>query len=488
MIKQYKNRLLAFIVIFLAFQGIILGQSDSNNFQLTYSNKSLINTKPDSVAFWGWANKAGVIDRNSNNILNSIYLSTPSINLFWNLNLSAETELVARISKKSSVFFPRVSAKFDIENFDLKIGKFLRSQVRGQEKDLTIGSMLVSENADPYWGYNLESKRYLSVPLLQGYIKYEFSFGDYILPDSRYNENVLFHSKDFYLQLELGNYKVSAGIIHNSYWAGVTPGGLKLPSGLSNYKRIVFNNSGGSDAWQGERINRLGNSVSGYDYAMSYDFGDFWVQISKLFFIEDRPASRHRSPWDGQWNTTFEFSNSDYLDYVVYDHVNTKRQDSKFFEPNGRANYYTHAIYKSGFSNRNYVLGNPLIRLNFLNNGAVESINNVLVAHHLGIKGNISNRINFSQRITYSRNYGNCFDQLVDSGSCNFEPDDDVELKPLSELRKDSFNLSSQLIYFLSDLKRSEISIALNFDFGDFENNFGFVFGFKTSLINQIEN
>ncbi len=479
---------LIFISIMMLFTMKKVSAQENDGYKFLYSFETYLNADSDSVAFWSWANQDGKVDRKSDNFINTFTVLSPDIQVFSGLEFSFESDLIARVSKNSELYFSQIYSQLKTQNFDLKIGKFYRNQVLGQYKDLTVGSLLVSRNADPYLGYNIEAKRFLSVPFLQGYLKYKFSYGDYILGDNRFVDDVNFHSKSLYLQIDLNKYKVSAGIIHNAYWGGNSPVYGRLPSGLNSYKRIVFNNSGSGNALDGEQINRLGNSISGYDYSMSYNFENFRIQIAKLFFIEDRPASRHRSPWDGQWNATVEFSDNKLIDYVVYDHVNTKRQDAKFFEPRGRANYYAHYIYSSGFTNKNFVLGNPLISYSEIEKDFFQSTNNVLVAHHIGIKGAFTDQIGFSQRVTYSRNYGNCFDQLVESGSCNFEPDDDVELKPLSELRKDSFNLSSQLIYFFSDLKRSEISIALNFDFGDFENNFGFVFGFKTSLINQIEN
>ncbi len=472
---------LIFFCLFIVKHNL-LGQ-ERESFKVTYTSNFILNGVNQETPFWGWANQHGLIQSNSTNVINSFNISSPSKKLFSNLQAGFESELFIRASNSSTIFFPRFFAKFEIENFDMKIGRFYRTQVLGQNKEYTIGSLLVGSNANAFTGYNIRAKRFLSVPLLKGYIKYKFSFGDYITPDNRYVSDVLFHSKDFYVQIHVGKYRLSAGIIHNAFWGGNSPRLGKLPSGFRDYGRIVFNNSGGNNALPGEQKNRLGNSVSGYDYAMSYEFESFDFQISKLFFIEDRPASRHRSPWDGQWNATIDFKENRILDYIVYDHVNTKRQDAKDFEPYGRADYYNHYIYQSGFSNHGYVLGNPLIKLEFDRDGISRSVNNVLVAHHVGVKGRINENIAFSQRATYSRNYGNCFDQLAEPGRCNYEPEDDVELIPLSELRKDSYYFSSEFIYRISELNETEASLILNYDFGELGKRFGIVIGFKTQIL-----
>ena len=470
-------------IAFFFFQNIELIAQNNNSWTSSYSSKAVVNLSDRDTPFWGWANQNGLVDPNSSNLLNSITLSSPNMKVIRGLKASFHSELLSRFSEENTFFFPELYGALATENFDLRIGRFFRTQVLGQDNTNTIGSLLIGNNANALTGFEFRNKRFLSVPLFQGYLKYKFTFGNYLLPNNRFVEDAFFHSKDFYLQLHIGRYRLSAGIIHNVFWGGISPTVGRLPSSLSDFRRAIFNNSAGSGAPSGEQINRLGNSVSGYDYAMSYRFDSFDVQISKLFFIEDRPASRHRSPFDGQWNATFNLKSGRFIDQIVYDHVNTKRQDAKFFEPFGRANYYTHSIYRSGFTNGNFVLGNPLIEFNFGDDGINRSVNNVLVAHHIGIQGQFSEKVFYTQKITYSRNYGVCFDQLVVPGGCDFEPEDGVELIPLSELREDAYYFSSSIEMLLFEPNDISGSFTLNYDFRGGEQTIGFVLGFKMSVL-----
>lgn len=176
----------------------------------------------------------------------------------------------------------------------------------------------------------------------------------------------------------------------------------------------------------------------------------------RLFFLEDRVSMRFRSPWDGMWSGWFHWtdrSSLPWIDYVVYEHINTKKQDARSIDAPGAARYYTHDVWRGGWTHEGHLLGNPLLSLD---PGLIPEIarpvtNGILVAHHVGIMGNVAQGVRWEMMMTYSRNYGVCEDQFTEVEVCNSKDGTDLRslpyYVPLKELRKDRYSLFGGVIF-----------------------------------------
>ena len=127
-------------------------------------------------------------------------------------------------------------------------------------------------------------------------------------------------------------------------------------------------------------------------------------------------------------------------------------------------------------------MGNPLFTYN---PDEREVVNNIMIAHHPGIKGHLTERISVHTMLTYSRNYGVCKDQII-SGRCSILPGDrvpdDLELRPRSELRKDRISGILRLQFLLLSDQKLYLHTSVAADGGDFwENRYGFMLGISIS-------
>jgi hypothetical protein len=282
------------------------------------------------------------------------------------------------------------------------------------------------------------------------------------------------------------NYKMLEGIggvVHNVQWGGKHPYEGDLPSSLDDYFRIITGRGAdeSSGAIGGEITNALGNSVAMYDFNLVINLDQSKLSLYRQFYLEDKVSTRFRSPWDGLWGGVYLSSKEKpFLKSILYEHVNTKRQDSFDYEPRGTADYYHNFVYKSGWTYRNRVLGNTLIIRDGSSNAPD---NNIIVAHHVGGSGYLNDHFEWDFRYTFSRNYGQYHDQIKEwTEPC---PDHTVcgEYYPLSELKKVNHSFYLGANYTLPKSPRMEFTFGLGIDVGQlYDDRLGLLFGYAYQL------
>ena len=153
---------------------------------------------------------------------------------------------------------------------------------------------------------------------------------------------------------------------------------------------------------------------------------------------------------------------------VLWEHVNTKQQGSKSFERGGTDNYYNHVLYSSGWTHRGRALGLPLA---LTEEGFGGVVNNILIAHHLGIEGVLARRVSYTARISYSRNYG-----VHDFFDLEMLMHIETEL-PLE--RRDQVSIALNLKRLISSQYKLNGLLRFAYDWGDLlpDNNFGITLG-----------
>lgn len=427
-----------------------------------------------------WANNRGRVSSNSSNqifeIQNVSYSFTKK-----RFSFDVHTDLLLRISNNNSIHFSQAFIKAQQGNLALKAGIFYNEQGLNSN-ELGIGSMLISRNASAIPGIYIETPSYQSVPFTKQYIKFNVGFGNFWYDKNRFVNNAQLHSKHFYIRGDFSSLKVTAGLVHNVQWGGTTPDGTSLGNSANDYLRIIFGASASKNiAFQEEIINTLGNTVAAYDAGIEWkaDFAD--VSINRLFFMEDKSNIMLRSFWDGQWSFNALFKNNDILKRLRYDYMYTIRQDAVGEQPGGRANYYGHYLYQSGWTYRNNVLGNPFIEFDFENN---KTINNVMIVHSLATQFSIWDNGNITTKSSYKRSYGVCSD-LTNSrvAACvkGSVPEGEVlDNIPRNTLRKDQFQLFIKLEQQFNRYPQVIVNLLGAYDVNpDISNNFGLGIGIK---------
>lgn len=467
-----------FLTLFLATLSFSANaQQQQTIIDIGAESKGLVGSKDRGLPFWLYSNTFGEVDPSSSNFQNNLYLHYRSTNADSSLRYAGGATLTARFASDDALFFPKIYGELGYKFLNLKIGRFF-DPFEGYDTDLSMGSMLMSRNATPVPRILLETNGFTDVPLTQGYFQFKAMFAHGWLEKNRYVENPYLHQKYFYLKLNYKIFEGYGGIIHNVVWGGKNhPQYGDLPASFSDYLRVI---SGlGADAKSGapggEVSNVIGNSIAAYDFGFHLHLTGFTLSASRLFFLEDKVSTRFRSPWDGMWTAGINLKkNRGWITGLLWQHINTKRQDSFDWEPRGTASYYNHFIYKDGWSYANRVIGNPLFlfgpNANFVSNRAIS--NDIIIAHHIGFKGQPDARFKYKVFLTYSRNYGTAADQTTaPSGT----------YVPLNDIRKDEYSTLLDTEYTLPSKYNIRLVTALAYDWGELygKNRLGLSIGLR---------
>ena len=381
----------------------MVAQNSDYNF---YYRSSFYGSSEGSLPFWLTANVNGKVDPKSSNFINELGFSR-KFDVTQDLIFTAGANMVGRLARDNSLHFTELYSSVRFHAFRLDIGRF-NQPIGLNNHSLSAGSMMMSTNAIPITRISISNPDFVNVPFSKGVLEYKGMYSHGWFTEDRYVDDAYLHQKYLYLKLNIDKFSAIGGIVHNAMWGGTSenPNVGRLPQSFSDYLRVVTGSSADpdSDAPGGEISNTLGNSVAAYEFGASYDFETLSLSATRLFYLEDGVSRRFRSPWDGVWGLNINFKDQTrLLQAITYEHINTRRQDSRSFQARGRANYYNHFLYRSGWSNYGRVNGIPLITYNDETN---RIDNNILVGHHLGASGYLNSDIGYKFFATYTRNYG----------------------------------------------------------------------------------
>lgn len=432
------------------------------------------------LPFWFYANSDGVVDGESSNLISQFYSHYNYQNEDQSLRINTGMDFSTRLSRQNSSFFKQLYASVGYGFLNLNVGRFY-DRVGLTDDDLTMGSMQVSRNATPVPKVQLSTDGFTDIPFARGYVQFKSMLSHGWLEEDRYVQNAYLHQKYLYLKINYKMFEGIGGIIHNVIWGGTHPSYGPLPSSFSDFTRVLMGTSASADsnAPTSDITNVIGNSVAAYDFRLNINLDKFRFKAYRLFYLEDRVSTRFRSPWDGMWGAGIELTDENSLvNEILWEHMNTKRQDAFDYQPRGRASYYTNGIYRGGWAYENRVLGNPLILYgpnpNFRMKGIIS--NNIIVAHHLGIKGRPTDRFRYKALLTYSRNYGTKRDQTKETPHI-----------PISELRVDEYSVLLETHYLLLPSSGLSLTSAVAFDIGELygENRLGLQLGISWNQITR---
>lgn len=439
---------------------------------LNYEASVLFTGSGSETPFWHYANTNGQLRSGSSfNNLTNLELTMPFREQHAGLDISAGAELASRLSDTgNTIHFQQLFGSLQYGVFRFTAGRFYDT-IGLNMTELSTGSMMQSHNATPVPKISIDMTRFLDVPLTNGIVQFKGHYSDGKLEDDRFVESPFLHQKSLYLKFNIERLELIGGFVHNVQWGGTHPTLGKLPQSFSDYLRVVVGKSADSQSNvpSGEQTNRLGNTIAAYDTAIRYNFENFRLMGYRMFYLEDTVSLRFRSPWDGLYGLGFRKTEGKNLfDGVLYEFMNTIQQDSPSGLPKGRINYYGHGIYRNGWSFNGNVLGNPLITFD---RESDRISNNMIIAHHIGFDGWLTDRLQYRAMATYSRNYGVCTDQII-TGRCLISAKDpdppELELIPRSELRRDQYSALLESRYLVDPKRRIHINGSLALDTGEF--------------------
>jgi hypothetical protein len=493
--RSLVKQLFWVVIILLAHSNCVKAQNqdDQPPYYVKTGFQAISNVQGtgEALPFWMHVNRDGRVYQNSANALNYIegyskLFDTKKVDIESGVSLSS------RYSDVPVLFFDKAYLKIRAFDFKLMGGRYI-DYLSEKENELSTGSFMYSRNATPIPKIAIATDGFVDVPSTKGIIRYNGLFAHGWFEDDRYVSDAYLHEKYFYLSVKYDFFDAVGGIVHNVQWGGVSQGNRgKLPSGWDAYKEVVFA-SGSSDpnAPEGEQGNVVGNSVAAYDFSLGLYFDKFDLRAYRIFYLEDKVSTRFRSPWDGVWGLSIKPKGIPLVQNILWEHINTKKQDSFDYEPYGTSRYYNNFVYRTGWTYHRRVIGNPLLLTDKSDGSSNYPVyNNIIIGHHFGLSGTIMPGINYSFKYTFTRNYGNFTDQIIrrlDPAECNAIPYTTcAELRPLGDLKKINNSVVLDLNYLPANNRRIKYGLSIASDFGElYDNRLGMMLKLEYNLISS---
>lgn len=305
--------------------------------------------------------------------------------------------------------FDEAYASIASETIELIIGK-KHKQVLYQGLSATNENILWSLNSPAVPGIQLYTRQPIFFSGSHG-LGFLAGLEEYLLDDDRHIENTRLHHKfGKLIYKSQGDFEISIGGYHFVQWAGISEEFGKLPNSFEDYLRIFFAKPSEDNVGDGQEVNALGNQLGSYELRLKSKIKDIDFVFLYNSIFEDASGLKMGNFPDGRYAIYFEdnrdsFWGLPWLKAFMYEFYYTKNQSRSRVssEVDGADNYFNNNLYRSGWTYKNQVMGVPFI---LLNDNRFRIGTNIVVAHHLGLRGAIFEKLPYRFLLSYRQNYG----------------------------------------------------------------------------------
>ena len=280
----------------------------------------------------------------------------------------------------------------------LRVGRYYRDFSNYLNDELSSGSVLISNNAQPMPKIGLVTSQKIKK---SDSITFDLGISHGVFDkNSFYTKSPLLHEKFVYMNIKKNNYQVSVGFVHEAMWGGNIIGLGDQPSTFKDFIKIFFSEDG--DKMEGDpHANALGNHLGMTELFFQKNNNNQILKVYYQHFFEDTSSLRFRNEIDGLWGT--ELKNYIPNTTILLEYLDTTHA---FLDPPYQADYYyANYQYLSGWTYKNNIIGNP-----FVNTDGTEKGFQKVKVIHLGLSGEIfsssykikaSRKINTNDTIKY---------------------------------------------------------------------------------------
>ncbi|MCR4582035.1 MAG: sugar transferase [Prevotella sp.] len=362
--------------------------------------------------------------------------------------LSGAVDAVASVHADHRAYLQQCFVNLSYKTFFLEAGSREDKQII-RDNELSSGSFVLGTNAKPVPQVRIGTSDFWTVPYTRGWLQIHFEAGYGKFLDSGYREDLFqksgtinqkyatgayYHQKHLYLRSNPTKpFFVTVGIEHAAQFGGTNylrengvitakekPANLKafwnviLPLGDSNY----FENEALEDWIYGNHVGvmtyQVGWNIDAHHRLQAYLDNPF----------EDGSGVRKGNGWDGLWG--LEYHNTtpgpQYVRGIVAEYFQSTNQSGPLHfdggdypEPfrsqmggavTGDDNYYNHLFYDS-YTHYGMTPGNPLIPSPIYNADGYSAFrDNRVKAWHVGVNGELSERISYLIKGSYREGWG----------------------------------------------------------------------------------
>lgn len=471
-----KVTLLLLCILFTLFIGDLPAQEKTFNYGLELNGTA---SSSDFLPFWLYSNQRGAIDPNSPGGYATLNFQKKLVSNRSGFDYGFGATLVNRLSENETAFFNQLYGRLSYGAFQFTGGRFFE-QTGTTDESLSMGSMAISSNATPMFKVKIGIPEYAPVPLTNGFVEVKGALAHGWFEENRVVEKAWLHEK--YAYFRFGGdfaFRPYGGLIHQSTWAGETNAMGDLGDSFADFFNVFFALSGSDEAAPSDQIFRQGDSRGIWDFGFYLTLNEINFNVYRHFIYNDKDGLKLQVPQDGLLGVSVDLpaERQQLVTSFLYEYLFTKDQSGPLCPRNERDgvggcdNYYNNSFYRSGWTYVGNTIGNPL----FLPVGTpgIERTsfpagiaNNRIVAHHIGVEGQLSPSLNYKLLGTWSRNSGQ-YDNIDDNqnpGPTDFDSN------------PEQWSLLAKFSY--SPFRSLKLNASLAGDFGElYEDRVGIMLG-----------
>lgn len=364
-----------------------------------------------------------------------------------NWSLSGAVDVLASIHADHKFYLQQCYANLSWKDFFLEVGSREQQQVV-RDNLLSAGSFVKGTNAKPIPQVHIGTNGFWTVPYTKGWLQINFDFGYGKFLDNSYREKAFYdsdvnfiyatgayyHQKHLYIRSNpTKRFFVMVGIEHAVQFGGTNytyVNGIltakKKPANLKAFWRAILP-TGDSQYFENEAMEDwvYGNHIGVMTYQMGWNINQHHqVQAYLDNPFEDGSGIRKGNGWDGLWGLQYtnKTPGRQYVRGAVFEYFQTTNQSGPihwdsgdFPEPirsqitnkvTGADDYYNHSFYGT-YTHYGMTPGNPLIPSPIYNkDGFNRFSDNRVKAWHLGINGEITDRLSYLVKGSYQEGWG----------------------------------------------------------------------------------
>lgn len=411
MVKIRLILLLSILSFSLHSQDFVKDSTSSVINSLKTESGAQISAK-NTLPFWLNANNSRRFSSESANSLYNIldyqgaFLPTDNIKVTWQL----ETILNIREQIQGSI----IQANIGFETSLLHVHTGYKEEYFGlNDSTLSIGNLVYGNNARPIPKFVVSTNGWQKAPFLKNILTFQAYLAHGKFEQNRFQSGAFLHQKYFYIGASALKNRLSiiGGLHHNAQWGGNnSQNESSQPTGIKNYVKIFTGSSGGGDALLTDQRNALGNHLGSYDMRGSMKFKSFTISNYWQFLWEDKSGLTPFNWRDGLMGISIDLVNQKVVNKIVLEIVRTNDQNAQkvaddgtpIFEPDS---FFNNAVYKSGWTFNDQVIGSPIFLLLNPESNSVSRIKNSINAFSFALQGNFY-KFNYQIRYVDFKNKG----------------------------------------------------------------------------------
>lgn len=388
------------------------------------------------LPFWLHTNQWGTVPKSGNGgAVRAGWAGTYKLNDKKNgLRFIGGIEAVENFTKDAKFLLPEAYAGLRLGNFELFAGR-RKQQLGLADSTIGTGSYTVSGNAMPHFRVQIGFFKYTDVPFTNGWLQFLASYSDGVMDRNRpVVTDLRLHQKQLYLRLGNPNglLRLYGGFNHIAQWGGKSPyffdpknpTSKQMPRGFKTYWEMITGTRAPlSSADMHDATNRIGNHLGTIDVGLELRTYGADILMYRQNIYEDGSLISLINIADGLNGIRIRKNNlygsAIEIHEAVIEFLYTKSQGGAEFviddpQRRGRDNYFNNYQVRDGWSYQMRTIGTPFITpgedTKHLGSdyiyGDAFSNNNRVWATHLGLKGAIANKIKWTTKLSYSRNFG----------------------------------------------------------------------------------